>query len=330
MQSMTEDDNDQGFSHDLAFSRFARTKRAVGGIKAQVKRGTASSTWWGKRWLEVLESFNIGERLKRGRSYARKGQVLSIEVNPGEIVAKVQGSRSSPYKVVIAIAVLSPQDWQKVVAQFAGKALFSAKLLTRQMPPQIEDVFRQEKLSLFPAREADLKTSCSCPDWSNPCKHIAAVYYLLAEEFDRDPFLIFALRGLNEDQLLLALDSALRVPAAAPDLHQSAAPSTASSSTASGKGQGAKKKKQQQQELVVIKALPAVAPQADFWKLGEIPHDLTGVLRVPERNAALPKSLGNFPFWRGQEDFWSRLDSTYKESATRTLQRILDLSGENT
>ena len=85
------------------------------------------------------------------------------------------------------------------------QALFVAKLLAGEMPQDIEPVFREVGLSLFPAKLGDLETDCSCPDWSNPCKHIAAAYYLLGEEFDRDPFLIFTLRGLGRDALLARL-----------------------------------------------------------------------------------------------------------------------------
>lgn len=102
----------------------------------------------------------------------------------------VQGSRPRPYEVRIAVKALSKKDWEKVVEVVSGQPLFAPKLLAK-MPAEIEQAFRDAKVSLFPERLGDLKTDCSCPDWSNPCKHIAAVYYLLGEEFDRDPFLDF-------------------------------------------------------------------------------------------------------------------------------------------
>src|SRR5438128_9744848 len=80
--------------------------------------------------------------------------------------------------------------------------MYAAKLTSGEMPNDIETVFRSASLSLFPEKRKDLKTDCSCPDWSNPCKHVAAVYYLLGEEFDRDPFLIFKMRGLARDELV--------------------------------------------------------------------------------------------------------------------------------
>src|SRR5262249_14112922 len=136
---------------------------------------------------------------------ARGGQVLSVAIEKGMVKAKVQGSRPKPYDVTIEVATLSESNWAKVLDALGRQALFAAKLLAGEMPQDIEEPFKGVGLSLFPTKLGDLKTDCSCPDWSNPCKHIAAVYYLLGEEFDRDPFLIFALRGLSRDALLSRL-----------------------------------------------------------------------------------------------------------------------------
>src|SRR5205807_2081149 len=117
------------------------------------------------------------------------------------VTAEVQGSRPDPYEVTIAVKTLTAADWKKLGAALSGQALFAAKLLAGEMPQQIEEVFKGVKLSLFPEKLRDLQTDCSCPDDSNPCKHIAAVYYLLGEEFDRDPFLVLRLRGLDREEL---------------------------------------------------------------------------------------------------------------------------------
>lgn len=172
------------------------------GLKARSKRGAMAHSWWGQRFLEVLESFGMGPRLARGRTYARKGQVISMDVAPGQVTAAVQGSRARPYRVLIGVAELSTPDWDRATDELAARAIFLAKLLAGQMPTEVEDAFAATGLTLFPASAEDLDTACSCPDWANPCKHIAAVYYLLAEAFDDDPFLIFAWRGRGRDELL--------------------------------------------------------------------------------------------------------------------------------
>lgn len=175
------------------------------GIKAKSERGEIGSTWWSKRWISTLESFSMGTRLTRGRSYARKGQVISIDVEPGIVKAKVQGSMPKPYNVKIRLKPLSDTDWEKVTDAMASQALFAAKLLAGEMPSNIEEAFHAVRLSLFPTTLSDLETDCSCPDYANPCKHIAAVYYLLAERFDEDPFLIFKLRGRSKEQIIATL-----------------------------------------------------------------------------------------------------------------------------
>jgi uncharacterized Zn finger protein len=175
---------------------------APGGIQARSKRGGIGETWWSRRFIAVLESFSMGPRLNRGRSYARSGQVLDLVVSPGLVVARVQGSRVRPYRVEIGAAPLSEKDWRRAEDAMASQAIFLATLLAGEMPPSIEEAFAECRLSLFPARPRDLRTSCSCPDWANPCKHVAAALYILAEKFDEDPFLIFAWRGRPKEVLL--------------------------------------------------------------------------------------------------------------------------------
>ena len=185
--------------HDFEYTR---PREAKGGIRAQSKRGDFGSSWWARRWVQALEKFSVGSRLARGRSYARRGQVVSIDVGPGEVAASVQGSRKRPYRVSIAVATLPGSDLHKLYAALAERPAFAASLLAGRMPENIEDAFGDVGLSLFPSRKSDLDTDCSCPDFANPCKHIAAVYLLLGEEFDRDPFLIFRMRGIERDELL--------------------------------------------------------------------------------------------------------------------------------
>ncbi len=177
-------------------------KAVKDGIKTKSPGGGIGKTWWSKRWIGVLESFNMGARLGRGRSYARRGQVMSIDVQEGLVTAKVQGSQRAPYKIKIALKPLSQKDWNKVAEAMAEQAIFVAKLLAGEMPQNIEEAFEAAKVPLFPKSSRELETDCSCPDWANPCKHIAAVYYLLAEQFDDDPFLIFKLRGKSKEQLI--------------------------------------------------------------------------------------------------------------------------------
>jgi uncharacterized Zn finger protein len=183
----------------------ARPIRVDGGIKARSKRGAIGEQWWSQRFISVLESYGMSSRLARGRSYARAGQVLDFELSQGRVTARVQGSRVRPYQVHIGVLPLTTAQWRRVQKRLASQALFRAKLLAGEMPHEIEEVFDDCGTPLFPRVAADLDMRCSCPDWGVPCKHLAAVCYVLAEEFDRDPFALLAWRGKGRDELLAAL-----------------------------------------------------------------------------------------------------------------------------
>ena len=179
-----------------------------GGLKARSTRGAIAQTWWSERFIEVLEDIGIGNRLQRGRSYARKGQVISMDVGPGSVTAQVQGSRTRPYRVRIGIAAFDKTEWAQAERALAGNAWYTATLLAGEMPEDIEDVFGALRLSLFPTTARELSLDCSCPDHAVPCKHLAATFYLLAEYFDEDPFAILAWRGREREDLLDNLQAA--------------------------------------------------------------------------------------------------------------------------
>ncbi len=165
-------------------------------------RGDIGEHWWSRRFIEVLESFALGSRLTRGKNYARRGQVISLDVSPGTVQAKVQGSRRAPYNVVIGLAPFSELVWAKVEVSLADQAIYCAGLLAGEMPSDLELVFSTAGARLFPQRASDLAMNCSCPDWEVPCKHISATFYLLAERFDHDPFEILHWRGRTRAALL--------------------------------------------------------------------------------------------------------------------------------
>jgi uncharacterized Zn finger protein len=170
----------------------------------------AGSTWWGQRWIEALEGVLGGDsgRLARGRTYARAGRTHDLVVTRGKVTAKVTGSRPAPYAITIELAQLGASAWKAAIDGLAKKAQFSAELLAGQMPRAIDEVFVEVGVTLFPKNRADLRTSCTCPDWGDPCKHVAATHYVLGEALDRDPLLLFELRGRTKDQVLDALRAA--------------------------------------------------------------------------------------------------------------------------
>ena len=272
----------------------SQPRQVKGGIKARSQRGTFGGSWWAKRWIEVLESFDIGSRLGRGRSYARRGQVLSINIEQGKVDAEVQGSRPWPYQVSIGVKTLKKKERRKLAAVLAKRAIFSAKLLAGQMPENVEEAFTDAGLSLFPNRGSDLNSDCTCPDWSNPCKHVAAVYYLLGEEFDRDPFLIFKLRGIEREELTDLLGSQLR-----------SAPRT------------------EQEEEPDLPPEPLPEDPEAFWGQTGGEYDLSEEVFIPAISAALPSRLGNFPFWQGQEGFLATMEKIYRQASSTGMNVFL-------
>jgi uncharacterized Zn finger protein len=168
-----------------------------------------SRTWWGQRFIAALEEFTDPARLGRGRSYASGGRILDYTLANGTVTARVRGSinpyfgvyKEPIYRTSITIKAISSADWTKAIRTIASRADLVTKLLMNEMPDTIEEAFSVLGLHLLPRSERDFVTDCSCPDWANPCKHIAGLYYLLASALDRDPFLMFELRGLSRDAL---------------------------------------------------------------------------------------------------------------------------------
>ncbi|GAB3199710.1 SWIM zinc finger family protein [Nocardioides hungaricus] len=206
------------------FFPIAKPRAVDGGLKARSKRGAIAQSWWSERFVAVLEEIGVGGRLQRGRSYARKGQVISLEIDAGSVTALVQGSRARPYRVRIGITAYGKSEWAAVEGELAGNAWYLARLLAGEMPEDIEDVFAELGLSLFPATARELSMDCSCPDWAVPCKHLASVFYLLAESFDDDPFAILAWRGRDRDDLLANLQAARTDGPPAADVAEAAGP----------------------------------------------------------------------------------------------------------
>lgn len=176
-----------------------------GGRIARTQRGPIGSTWWSRRFLDSLEATMEGGRPARGRAYARKGQVIDLAVRPGVVEAQVQGTRADPYVVRLTFPVIAAVEWDRALETLAAEAGYAARMLAGELPHEIEAVFAQAGADLFPGPGARLVTACTCPDWENPCKHVAAVFYLLAESLDADPFVLLAWRGREREAILRGL-----------------------------------------------------------------------------------------------------------------------------
>jgi uncharacterized Zn finger protein len=198
-----------GRSWDDPWKRYpeSRPLATTGGIPTSKQRGAMAATWWSKRFIEVLESYGLGTRMQRGRRYARSGQVLSLDVTPGLLVAQVQGSRRIPYVVSIHSTPPTEHAWSTLQEALQARVGFVARLLAGEVPPELEDACTDAGIALFPRAWAQLSANCNCPDWENPCKHLAAVLYVFADQLDADPWLLLSWRGRTREELLAHLDT---------------------------------------------------------------------------------------------------------------------------
>ncbi|MEL6865430.1 MAG: DEAD/DEAH box helicase, partial [Bacteroidota bacterium] len=160
-------------------------------------RKTYGNTWWGRQWLNALNRIDYSNRLPRGRTYANKGAVISIDIDRNRITAMVQGSRRQPYEVNIQVPVFTAPEKARIIETVTANPVFLSKLLNRELPSDLYEVFRRQGIEIFPNSWDDLDGHCSCPDWAVPCKHMAAVLYLVANEIDKRPFLVFELHDFD-------------------------------------------------------------------------------------------------------------------------------------
>jgi uncharacterized Zn finger protein len=272
-----------------------------------------SRTWWGRRFIEALEQFTDPGRLGRGRSYAHNGRIIEYALANGVVRAKVRGSINPYFEVYvepiyntsITIKAISAADWKKVIRRIAGQADLVTKLLMNEMPATIEDVFSEQGQHLLPSSQRDFVTKCSCPDSSNPCKHIAGVYYLLASRLDNDPFLMFELRGLSREDLRAELEQSPLGQILATALVTSDVPVEPVESYYTRP----------------LKKSVAGASHKEFW---------TGAKRLPTPSVAaaqtsvaalLIKKQGDYPaFWHKDASFIETMEELYERVRTKNRQ----------
>ncbi|QJW91820.1 DEAD/DEAH box helicase [Spirosoma taeanense] len=161
------------------------------------ERITYGKTWWGQQWLNALTQIDEANRLPRGKTYANKGAVQGLKIDSNQISASVKGSRPRPYKVKLTVPLFSKQERDWLVTEILENPATLAQLLNRQLPQELINFADQRGIRLFPRSFDDLGMGCSCPDFAIPCKHLAAVVYVIANEIDRNPFLVFQLKGLD-------------------------------------------------------------------------------------------------------------------------------------
>lgn len=154
-------------------------------------------TWWGNAWLQALSHIDYSNRIPRGARYARNGSVKSVVFDDNKILAKVQGSRVRPYTVTMTVKKFSQEEIDRLIDGILANYSVVPQLLNMNLSPSVLDIAKDAELEVFPTSWHDLAMQCSCPDWAVPCKHIAAVVYMVGLEIDNNPFLVFQLHGVD-------------------------------------------------------------------------------------------------------------------------------------
>jgi len=191
-----------------AASEMAKLKKKGHPVSPVVVEGRAIvKTFWGKAWCENLERYSDFEnRLPRGRTYVRNGSVIDLQIAPGEIKALVSGSEI--YKVKVRVAPVAKARWQSICKDCAGAIDSLIELLQGRLSKGVMERVCRQKTGLFPSPD-EIQLSCSCPDWADMCKHVAAVLYGIGARLDQRPELIFRLHNVDEKELIAGAGTAL-------------------------------------------------------------------------------------------------------------------------
>jgi uncharacterized Zn finger protein len=265
------------------------------GMRAHSQEGSFTKSWWAGRWVRALTQVISATRLVRGKAYARHGQVLDMNVQVGLIVARVQGTRPTPYRVRIEVKILENAEWTRAIEAMSSQAIYAAQLLNGEMPHDIEEVFRAVGVMLFPELRGSLVAECSCPDESKPCKHVAAVCLLVGELLDDDPFLLFTMRGRTKEQIMAALRDkrAEHATAPVPGAHPP-------------------------QTHALVVDTPLEDCLGTFWQMGSEIETVQVHVAAPAVEMELLKMLG-VPSFMGDETLSERLSDVYHTVSRKAL-----------
>jgi len=275
----------------------------------------AIRTWWGQRFIAALERFTDPARLARGRGYAGNERIKSWQLKDGEMSAKIRGNvnayfgitKEPTYQTVIALKSISAGDWELLIRHLGSRAAFVSRLLLNEMPDNIEKPFELLDLHLLPHNARDFKTRCSCPDYANPCKHVAGLCYFLSAQLDQDPFLLFELRGLPREQLFRQLQETplgkLLVQAHEAEPSEGLPPAT----------------------FYFTRPLPVALPETcdplGFWTSPKRLPDELAPSTTPNVPALLVKKGGDFPeFWRETQPFPLVMETVYEAIRKRSKE----------
>ena len=275
-----------------------------------------SRTWWGQRFLEALEKCTDAGRLRRGRAYSKPHRLLEFSIEEATVTAKLRGNvnpyfgvyKEPRYHVEITLKSIPATKWSQIIKSIASNTGWMSRLLLSEMPDDIEQAFTSSKYSLLPRLTSELNTHCNCPDWANPCKHVAGTYYHMAELLDKDPLLLFQLRGLSREKLQRELKKTPLGKAMASQLEVGEEPVL--------------------QPYTTRYPQPTIAPfentmsHRQFWAGTALPPTEPRA-NAPGVAALLIKKQGDYPaFWDRNNSFITAMEQIYEQVRTKNKESL--------
>lgn len=264
-------------------------------------------TWWGPEFLKALEQIMDEGRLKRGNSYATDYRLVKFDVNLNIVTSLVRGNISpyfevyeTPfYNVKITFDKVAVQHWKSVLLRVGTNANWVTHLILGEVPPTIDEAFENANVSLLPKTPNEIRTSCSCPDWANPCKHIAATYIRLASILDQDPIVLFELRGLKRAALNRSLSNSSFGAALL-----STADNTETTTV-----------EDRDDKIVPVNPSDCGLAPSDlraFWCGKTLPAESAMDRQIPPTSALLLRREGDYPeFWNRKNSFLEAMTAIY-------------------
>lgn len=270
------------------------------GIKIRTKKGDIGTSWLAENWTDLIYNSGSGDTFVPGRTYARKGQVLQVDVQRGHVHGIVQGAPVLPHKTSIKIEI-PDYDYAKNIAMVCRqRPVLAAKILSGEMTEKMASEMSEAGVADVFSPSWIIETSCTCHAWYSVCKHVMAISHVLAEEIDYDSFWYWRILGVDRHHILDILDDVSAdanpeyscIRAGTPDKYypvQSDAPLASESSPIN---------------------------LDKFWGS----HNDAGSyesMPIPSDDAATMKRWGGFPMWCGTEKFLDIMDEIYKNASIR-------------
>lgn len=263
-----------------------------------------TQSWWGQRFLEILQTFTNPTRLGRGFRYANRKRIEQFLIEDNLVIGKIRGNASPYYGVytpplhttTIEFDTYSRSRWQFAIDEMTSKASLVSKLMLKDMPNDLEAICNKYKINLLPQSREEITTTCSCPDWENPCKHVAGLYYFLANQLDEDPFLLLELRGLSKAALYEELEKSPLGSALVADLKQTLPEPTSAASY---------------HTRPIAKKVPKTKTLQDFWLSPKPVPTAEPPIQTAVSAIHIKKQGDNPAFWQRENSFIETMTDLY-------------------